>query len=238
MTYNQWIYLSYFYILLLGSFLSGCREKSPTSGPNKMVAERKEAIPDNNRKDIVFDYDTSQWIEITTANSGILLDIRYATENNFTEKVIYDCGRCFLRPEIAWKLIALNKGIAERYNLRLRVFDCYRPQPAQQKLWDIVPDARYVTPPDKGSMHNRGMAVDLTLSDYRGQELDMGTPYDFFGRAAHTDHDDLPEEVLRNRRILQTMMKEIGFRTIRTEWWHFSYAGESWDLSSWEWACD
>ncbi len=186
---------------------------------------------------VYYDYDTSAWLEITES-SGIIRDIKYATADNFTEKVIYDCGRCFLRPEISRKLIQLNKGIEHRYGLRLKVYDCYRPRPAQQKLWDIVPDARYVTPPHRGSMHNRGMAVDITLVDREGEELDMGTPYDFFGKDAHTDHNDLPEEVLKNRNILQTMMREIGFRTIRTEWWHFSYEGERAPLEEWVWNCD
>ncbi len=198
--------------------------------------EQPDTTPDVSEV-ISYDYDTSAWLEITES-TNIVRDIKYATTDNFTEKVIYDCGRCFLRPEITRKLIQLNKGIEKRYGLRLKVYDCYRPRPAQQKLWDIVPDARYVTPPHKGSMHNRGMAVDITLVDKSGEELDMGTPYDFFGRDAHTDHMDLPEEVLKNRNILQTMMREVGFKTIRTEWWHFSYKGELFPLEEWVWNCD
>jgi D-alanyl-D-alanine dipeptidase len=101
-----------------------------------------------------------------------------------------------------------------------------------------MPNASYVTPPEKGSMHNRGMAVDLTLTDIDGNELDMGTEYDYFGIEAHTDHLNLPEKVLENRNLLKTMMEEIGFRAIRTEWWHFSYKGELMEIDDWEWNCD
>ena len=184
------------------------------------------------------DYDTSQWLELTPGNSGVILDIRYATENNFTNQLIYDCPRCFMRPEAARRIAELNRGIKKRYGLRLKLFDCYRPRPSQQKLWDIVPDPSYVTPPEKGSMHNRGLAIDVTLVDAQGKELDMGTDYDFFGEEAHTDNLDLPDEVLRNRRILTTMMKQIGFTGIRTEWWHFSYKQGEGVLSDWVWNCE
>ena len=179
----------------------------------------------------------SEWKEITTANSGIVLDIRYATTNNFTEKQIYDCPRCFMRPEIADKLIRLNKEIQHKYQYKLKVFDCYRPRPAQQKLWDIVPDSMYVAPPSKGSMHNRGIAIDLTLVNENGEELEMGTAYDFFGRAAHTDYFDLPKNILENRALLQDLMNSIGFKKIQSEWWHFSCEEQMYPLSDWEWPC-
>ena len=124
-----------------------------------------------------------------------------------------------------------------RYKLRIKIFDCYRPRPAQQKLWDIVPNASYVTPPTKGSMHNRGVAVDITLTDLDGIPLDMGSAYDHFGVEAHTDNLNHSEEVLNNRRLLKTMMNEIDFKGIRTEWWHYSFQKHSYELSDWEWAC-
>ncbi|NNF35967.1 MAG: M15 family metallopeptidase [Saprospiraceae bacterium] len=174
---------------------------------------------------------------MTTEHTGILLDLRYASENNFTNQKIYDCPRCFLRPAVAKKLVQLNRGINTRYGLSLKLFDCYRPGPYQQKLWDIKPDPSYVTPPAKGSMHNKGLAIDVTLVDEKGKELNMGTGYDFFGEAAHTDNFDLPEEVLRNRKVLKAMMEEIGFKGIRTEWWHFSLREVQGELSDWTWNC-
>jgi len=183
------------------------------------------------------DYDVTQWQEITEED-GVVLDIRYATDNNFTEKQIYPCSRCFLRPELATRIKTLQLDIHKRYGLNLKLFDCYRPRPAQQKLWDIVPDERYVTKPSKGSMHNRGLAVDITLVGKDGVDLDMGTAYDFFGPEAYTTNTDLPEEVLKNRRILTKMMDIHGLKGIRTEWWHFSLKTVQAPLDDWEWPCE
>lgn len=168
--------------------------------------------------------------------NGIVNDIRYATKNNFTKKQIYKCGRCYLRPEAADKIQEVHQDLQQKYGFGLKMFDCYRPKPAQQRLWDVVPNPDYVTPPSKGSMHNRGLAVDLTIVDKNGNELDMGTPYDFFGKEAHTDNLSLPKHVLENRKILNDAMTAKGFQGIRTEWWHFSYHASA-PLASWEWDC-
>jgi len=179
--------------------------------------------------------DSVLWKELTQA-MGYRIDVRYATTNNFTGAVIYPCGRFFLRREAANALEKARRVLAGKgYGLKL--FDGYRPRPAQQKLWDKVPDRNYVAPPWEGSMHNRGVAVDLTLTDREGRELEMGTPYDFFGPEAHSDYEKLPEEVLRRRRVLREVMESAGFRGIRTEWWHFSLREGSFPLSSWEWSC-
>ena len=118
--------------------------------------------------------------EVVALDASIRLDIRYATTNNFTKAKIYDCPRCLLRPEAAEALVKAHKMLQKK-GLGLKMFDCYRPRPYQQRLWDKVPNADYVTPPAKGSMHSRGAAVDLTIVDANGKELDMGTPYDFLG---------------------------------------------------------
>lgn len=179
--------------------------------------------------------DTTRWIELTPAR-GYQLDIRYATAENFTGVVIYPCGRLYLRKEAAQALENVRRRLlAKGYGLKL--FDGYRPYPVQQKLWAIVPDSNYVAPPWKGSMHNRGVAVDLTLTDARGQEIDMGTPFDFFGPEAHADYAHLPEIVLQHRRLLRESMEAEGFQGILTEWWHFSLQQGSYPLSDWQWSC-
>jgi len=127
------------------------------------------------------------------------------------------------------KVALLEKG----YHIRL--LDCYRPAPAQQKLWNIKPDKRYVAPPEKGSMHGRGLAVDMTL-DSLGVELDMGTPFDYFGRSAWPTIP-FPDPVIQYRRtILADAMKAQGFRQARSEWWHFS-KNNSRVLYDWQWEC-
>lgn len=187
---------------------------------------------------IAYDYDTIQWMELSELNNGIVLDLRYATANNFMKQQIYDCGRCFYRKPVAEALLEVQKELIP-LGLGLKMFDCYRPAPYQQRLWDILPDARYVARPSKGSLHSRGAAADLTIVKLdTGEELDMGTTYDFFGEAAYTTTTNLPQEVLDNRSLLQGLMRKYGFGTIRTEWWHFNFLGPRLPLSEWLWQCD
>jgi D-alanyl-D-alanine dipeptidase len=107
----------------------------------------------------------------------------------------------------------------------------------QWELWRKVPNPNYVADPRKGSMHNRGSAVDLTIVDAEGNELDMGTDFDYFGKEGHHDYTGLPKEVLENRKLLKEIMGKYGFRWIRTEWWHYSYKPKSYALSDVLWHC-
>jgi len=179
----------------------------------------------------------SDWIEITE-DDGFKVDIKYATVDNFTKKQIYDCGKCFLRPEAAALLIKIHNELKEKYGYSIKVFDCFRPKPYQQRLWDIVPNPDYVTPPNKGSMHSRGLAVDLTIVDKNGAELDMGTEYDFFGKEAHQDYKGHSPEINKNRSLLKSTMEKFGFKSIRTEWWHYSLNNKTYPLDEWVWACE
>jgi D-alanyl-D-alanine dipeptidase len=181
------------------------------------------------------DYDTVQWQELTELDSFIL-DIRYATTNNFVKEKIYPCARCFLKPKVAHALIEVNRSLFLQ-GYKLKLFDCYRPSPAQQILWNKVPDSLYVAPPAKGSMHSRGMTLDLTLTDLQGNEIDMGTPYDFFGPEAHPDYTKFPPSIVKHRRILSEAMRIGGFQPITTEWWHFTYGKGFPPLEDWEWIC-
>jgi zinc D-Ala-D-Ala dipeptidase len=180
--------------------------------------------------------DPARWTEVTQLDRSIAIDIRYATTDNFTKSKIYDCPRCFLRPAAALAIAKAHEQL-QKQGLGLKMFDCYRPRPYQQRLWDKVPNPDYVTNPKKGSMHSRGAAVDLTIVDAKGKELDMGTPYDFFGKKAHSDCKDLPKNVLENRELLTKTLESVGFRGIRTEWWHFSFGKKEYELSSDLWDC-
>ncbi len=182
------------------------------------------------------DYDTSQWTEVVLLDSNIIIDLKYATEDNFVEERMYDCPRCFLRPAAAKALNQVHQEFQKK-GLRIKLLDCYRPASVQQRLWEKVPNASYVTPPSKGSMHNRGLAVDLTLVNIEGKELNMGTAYDFFGPKAHHTHMDLPKEVLENRRLLKSTMESAGFKSIRTEWWHYSYITGKHKIDDMQWEC-
>ena len=220
--------------LVLFSLLSaGCKPQTPT------VIETQTSLPSATTPVVVdetdIDYNSSEWTELTPKDN-VTIDIRYATSNNFVKEPVYPCGRCFLKPEVAKALKKVNQALITK-GYKLKLFDCYRPSPAQQKLWDKVPNPDYVARPSEGSMHSRGSAIDLTLTDLDGNEIDMGTPYDFFGREAHQDYTDLPQAILSNRLILKSAMEAGGFQAIRTEWWHFSFGKGMPPLSDWQWPC-
>jgi D-alanyl-D-alanine dipeptidase len=179
---------------------------------------------------------STEWLEVNELDETILIDIRYATENNFMKEQVYDCGRCFLRADVAKAVVKAHQEL-QKQGLGLKMFDCYRPRPVQWELWRKVPNPNYVADPRKGSMHNRGSAVDLTIVDAEGNELDMGTDFDYFGKEGHHDYTGLPKEVLENRKLLKEIMGKYGFRWIRTEWWHYSYKPKSYALSDVLWHC-
>jgi D-alanyl-D-alanine dipeptidase len=163
-------------------------------------------------------------VDVQKINPRIKVEIRYATENNFTGKKLYSVGKCFLRKFVAVKLDSVQKEL-ENYGLGIKVWDCYRPLSVQKILWSIVPDERYVANPSKGSRHNRGCAVDLTLVDSLGNELPMPTGYDDFTEKAHRNYFNLPDTLIKNRMILENVMRKYGFIPLPTEWWHFDCEG-------------
>jgi D-alanyl-D-alanine dipeptidase len=116
--------------------------------------------------------------------------------------------------------------------LGLKIFDAYRPYSVTVKFWELVKDERYVANPAKGSGHNRGIAVDLTIIDLKtGKELDMGTGFDNFTDTAHHTFTSLPEEVLHNRLLLKSTMEKYGFIALESEWWHYYLAnGNTFEL--------
>jgi len=159
-------------------------------------------------------------VDITRVNESIILDIRYATPNNFLGKAVYPAPRCFVRPAVAAKLDSIQKEL-QTMELGLKIFDGYRPFAITELMWQILPDDRYVANPANGSRHNRGAAVDLTLVDAQGTELNMPTAFDDFSEKAGHDYMDLPEDVKKNRALLKQIMEKYGFKSIKTEWWHY-----------------
>lgn len=167
------------------------------------------------------------FVELVRLDPTLVIDLPYATEDNFCQTVLYPVERCFLRREVAEAVVAAQRSLAER-GLGLKVWDGYRPHSVQYKMWEVSPLPNYVGDPKRGSKHNRGAAVDVTLVDLAtGEELPMPTPYDEFSPRAHTGYFKLSAEVAENRKILQEAMRAQGFMTIPSEWWHFDYRG--WD---------
>lgn len=167
------------------------------------------------------------FVDIKDVIPDIILDIRYSTANNFTGQVVYPCARCFLRKGVAERLARVQESLKSK-GLGLKVYDCYRPFWVQEKFWELVPDERYVSKPKKengqvtiGSRHNRGAAVDLTLVDKNGKEIEMPTGFDDFSPKAKADYDGGSLETRRNRDMLIKAMGEQGFTVYPTEWWHY-----------------
>ncbi len=159
-------------------------------------------------------------IDIQQVNPNIKIEIRYATPDNFMKETLYPEARCLLRREVAEKLSRVQQSL-EKQGLGLKIFDGYRPLSVQKKMWARFPLEGFVANPAKGSNHNRGAAVDLTLVDSQGNELPMPSAYDEFSERAHRDyHGGTPEE-RKNRQILQEAMEKEGFHGLSTEWWHF-----------------
>ncbi len=159
-------------------------------------------------------------VDIQKIDPSIRIDIRYATEDNFTKETLYPEARCLLRKEVAEKLSRVQKGLTAR-GLGLKIFDGYRPLSVQKKMWAIMPVEGYVADPAKGSNHNRGAAVDLTLVDSSGRALPMPSAYDEFSERSNRNYRGASKEALENRRILQEEMEKEGFAGLSTEWWHF-----------------
>lgn len=150
------------------------------------------------------------------------VDLKYATKDNFLRRAVYPPGaRCLLIAPAAKALAEVARKL-EKDGYALKVYDCYRPRAVQYEMWKLVPKPGYVANPDKGSVHNRGAAVDLTLVTLDGGEVEMPTPYDTFTpKAHHGATDGVSEAAQKNRERLKAAMVAAGFRINRMEWWHY-----------------
>jgi D-alanyl-D-alanine dipeptidase len=177
------------------------------------------------------------FVNLKEYSQDFVYDMKYATTDNFLNAKVYDCAECFLRLKTINALVEANeKFMAKGY--KIKIFDCYRPLDIQKKMWKIVPNPKYVANPSKGSIHNRGGAVDLTLVDSNGKELDMGTGFDFFGVEASHDFPNVSETVKANRNLLKTTMISSGFNSFESEWWHYNVKSGSIDpVSNTKWDC-
>jgi zinc D-Ala-D-Ala dipeptidase len=159
-------------------------------------------------------------IEIRPPDFPVLIDLRYATEDNLTGAPIYRRAACFLNGEAA-ELLRRAIVLAAQMELRLKVFDAFRPTEAAWALWNHTPDPNFLADPRKGSPHSRGAAVDVTLVDASGHELDMGTDFDAFTPLAFHGALDITPLQQKNRALLLGIMTAAGWDFYRNEWWHY-----------------
>lgn len=175
-------------------------------------------------------------VDILQIDSSIKTDIKYSSTDNFMKIDMYkDYAKAYLQKDVAEKLSKAQKYLKEEYpNYSLLVFDATRPRSVQQMMWDslkmpIHEKTKFVSNPKNGSLHNFGAAVDLTIIDENGNELDMATTYDFIGKLAYPrleksllKENKITQEQINNRTLLRKVMKKAGFYGIQTEWWHFN----------------
>jgi D-alanyl-D-alanine dipeptidase len=236
-------HILFFFILLF----CACKEKSEnekaidTMSDSVIVldtlAQSRITPGDHTLKSLDEVADTT-FVRLADYNKDFEYDLRYATENNFLKAKVYDCAECYTRVKTAKALVKANNDFIKQ-GYKIKFFDCYRPNSVQYKMWEIVPNPQYVANPVKGSIHNKGGAVDITLVTLGGDELDMGTDFDFFGKKAYHDNMDLPQEILHNRKILKETMEKYGFWSVRTEWWHYNLSSASNDrISDFKWECN
>ncbi len=181
---------------------------------------------DNYREQVLAD-STKRMVELKDLVPGIIYDLRYATANNFMNRVMYSGNNhtTFLRLPAVRGLEKIQ-AVLNQKGLGLKIFDAYRPYSVTVKFWELVKDENYVAHPAKGSGHNRGIAVDLTLINLgSGQELDMGTGFDNFSDTAHHSFRQLPPAILQNRLLLKSTMEDHGFKSYEKEWWHYFIPG-------------
>ena len=164
-------------------------------------------------------------VEINKYVPGIALDIRYATTNNFMHRQMYTQARAFARLPVVLALKQVEADLKKR-GLGLKIYDAYRPYTVTVKFYEMARDTNFVADPRKGSKHNRGCAIDLTLVDLKtGRELDMPTGFDSFSKKAAANYAPLSKQQYANRELLKRAMQAHDFRVYRTEWWHYDFDG-------------
>ena len=168
------------------------------------------------------DLSDEEFVKVTDYIPGIYVELKYATEDNFTGSVIYEFTDAYLRYGTVKKL-KLVQELLQQKGYSLKILDAFRPVAAQFVLWEIYPDATYVANPNTGfSSHSRGNTLDVTLVLSDGSEVAMPTEFDDFSLLADRDYSDVDQTVASNALLLETIMQENGFNAYQGEWWHFS----------------
>lgn len=180
------------------------------------LKEYQASIKLNPKKELI---DLEQYIP------GIVLDIRYATTNNFTGEKIYNLAKAYARKPVA-DAVKRAQIELQKQGLGIKIFDAYRPYKATVRFYEVYKDTTYVASPYKGSRHNRGCAIDMTLINLKtGEELKMPTGYDSFQKEAWPSTPIKDPEARKNRALIIQVMEKQGFKVNGSEWWHFDFIG-------------
>lgn len=233
--YNMKLSIQILCISIL-TLIFSCKSKDPVAIEIASNSNKTETY--NTRPDVSLKLNDTTFVNIKKVSKNFVFDIKYATKDNFLKAKVYDCAECVLRYKTIKALIVASDTL-RKLGYKIKFFDCYRPHDVQVKMWKIIPNAKYVANPAKGSIHNRGCAVDLTLITLKGKELDMGTKFDFFGEQAGQNYKNLSSNILKNRQLLKSIMKYANFEPIESEWWHYNLAdGRNENVSNFKWKCE
>ena len=208
--------------------LAGCGEvpEKVTETTQAMAAqtetEPQPTVPVTTEAVVWGEHADEDLVKIRDFIPDALVDLRYATAENFTGQVIYDFTEPYLRYGTVKKLMAVQEDLRQ-LELNMKIWDGFRPFSAQIKMWEVFPDDTYVADPTIGaSNHNRGCAIDLTLVDKEGKELEMPSEFDDFTVQANRDYSDCTEVAAQHAELLEILMEKHGFKGYYGEWWHFN----------------
>lgn len=213
-------------LLLLTVSLSGCAQNNAQNKYGLKIVSDFKAYQEDVKKN-----PNHELIDIKKAIPTVILDIRYATKNNFMKQVMYKQARAFARKPVVEKLKLIQTELKKK-GYGLKIYDGYRPYAVTVSFYQKASDKNFVANPSKGSKHNRGCAVDLSIIDLKtGKDVPMPTPYDSFEAAAAPHYTNLPDQIIKNRDFLINTMQANGFKVIYNEWWHFDFIGwQAYDL--------
>ncbi|SKC78219.1 M15 family metallopeptidase [Ohtaekwangia koreensis] len=207
---KHWIII----MLLTASIATNAQYKYGLKVTN--LQEYKASIKQNPKKELI---DLEKFI------SGIVLDIRYATTNNFTGEKIYNMSKAYARKPVA-EAVKRAQAELQKQGLGIKIFDAYRPYKATVRFYEVYKDTTYVASPYRGSRHNRGCAIDMTIINLKtGEELKMPTGYDSFQKEAWPSTPVKDPEARKNRALIISVMEKQGFKVNGSEWWHFDFIG-------------
>lgn len=194
-------------------------EPEQTLPPETLAETTEPAAPE---LPVLPEPESDAFVRITDYIRDLPVDLKYASQDNFTGQVIYDFQDVYLRYGTVQKLLLVQEELIS-YGYGIKIWDGFRPVDAQFVLWQVCPDPTYVANPETGySSHSRGNTVDLTLVDAEGREVEMPTGFDDFSSMADRDYSDCPAVEAENARLLQQIMEKYGFKGYYGEWWHFS----------------
>lgn len=231
------------FLLLLLLFIFSCNNRPPEIPQYKPVKDILVTLPDTLQTIITEMPDTMElkFLEMGLVNVQLLdftirVNLRYSSVNNFFGLDVYgNLEKAYLQPDVARKLSCAQEYLHALYPLyNLLIYDAARPVYVQQIMWDtvkmpVIEKTKYLSNPRRGSLHNYGAAVDITIADSMNIPLDMGTDFDYFGELAYPTKEHtmlqkglLTNEQVNNRKLLRSVMSKAGFFNIQTEWWHFN----------------